>query len=101
MEWAFDMGIVRAHVILPEKLAAEIDKLTGPRGRSAFLIESAEKEIRRVKLAAFLDDAKPAWKREDHPELADQTTAGWAHNMRQRKSTRQLLVEAWSEENNS
>ena len=95
------MGIVRAHVVIPEKLAAEIDKIAGPRGRSAFLVESAEKEIRRVKLQAFLDDANPAWSTEKHPELAETSAAALVRGKRQTKSRRQLLIEAWAEERNS
>jgi len=95
------MGQVRAHVILPDKLAEEIDKIAGPRGRSAFLVESAEREIRRLKLLAFLDDADPAWQPEEHPGITGSGTPAWIRNQRQRKSTRQLLIEAWAEERNS
>ena len=95
------MHIVRAHVLLPAQLAQEIDKIAGPRGRSAFLIESAEKEIRRIKLEAFLDGKETAWKMESHPELANLGAAAWVRYQRQRTSTRQLLVEAWAEENTS
>lgn len=91
------MDIVRAHVLLPAKLAAEIDKIAGPRGRTAFLVESAEKEVRRVKLAAFLEDELPAWQQENHPD-AHEAGASRIHSQRQRKSNRQLMVEAWTEE---
>jgi metal-responsive CopG/Arc/MetJ family transcriptional regulator len=94
------MSIVRAHVVLPEKLAAEIDKIAGARGRSAFLVEAAEKEIRRIKLQAFLDDAKPAWREDHHADLAETGTAAWVRQQRQRSSTRQLMVESWAVENN-
>lgn len=93
------MGIIRAHVILPAELAAEIDKITGPRGRSAFLVESAEKEVRRLKMLAFLENKEMAWKAEDRSEILDGGAAAWVHNQRQRSSTRQLRVEAWAEEN--
>ena len=92
------MGQIRAHVLLPDKLAEEIDKIAGPRGRSAFLIESAEKEIRRLKLLAFLDDIDPAWQPEEHPEITASGTAAWIHILRQKRSTRQLLIEAWADE---
>ena len=95
------MHIVRAHVLLPAGLAQEIDKIAGPRGRSAFLIESAEKEIRRIKIETFLDGKETAWKMESHPELAELSAAASVHNQRQRTSTRQLLVDAWAEENTS
>jgi len=95
------MGVIRAHVILPAKLAAEIDKLTGPRGRSAFLVESAEKEVRRVKLAAFLEDTTPAWQQEAHDDVRETGSSAHVRNQRQRKSNRQLMVESWAEERNS
>jgi hypothetical protein len=41
----------------------------GPRGRSAFLEETARSEVRRLKLLQFLESGEPAWKDEDHPEL--------------------------------
>jgi hypothetical protein len=94
------MDIVRAHVVLPAKLAAEIDKIAGLRGRSAFLVEAAEKEIRRIKLAAFLDEQKPAWRVENRPEQAEAGTAAWVRGQRQRLSARQLMVEAWAVEKN-
>ena len=96
----YPMGIIRAHVILPSELAAEIDKITGPRGRTAFLIESAEKEVRRLKMLAFLDDKDPVWKSEAHSGILEKGAAAWTHNQRQQSSTRQLRVEAWAEENN-
>src|SRR5438034_7561881 len=36
----------RAHVILPVDVIADIDKLVGKRGRSAFLTELAQREIK-------------------------------------------------------
>ena len=43
--------IHRAHVLLPEDLVREIDAIVGPRGRSAFLVETAREEIRRLAVA--------------------------------------------------
>lgn len=82
------MGTVRAHVILPEELAREIDKLAGPRGRSAFLVETAEKEVRRRKLLAFLESDTPAWRDEDHPDIVELGTAEWVRQLRREPSAR-------------
>lgn len=76
------MGNVRAHVVMPQKLATEIDELVGPRGRSAFLVETAEAEVKRRRLLAFLESDVPAWNDEDHPELAD-GAAAWVRKTRQ------------------
>jgi metal-responsive CopG/Arc/MetJ family transcriptional regulator len=59
----------RAHVILPEDLLAEVDRLVGERGRSAFLAEVIQREIQRSKLLAALREARGSWKAQDHPEL--------------------------------
>ena len=81
------MGGLRAHVVLPEELVAEIDSLVGPRGRSAFLVETAQAEVRRRRLLAFLDNPVPAWKDEDHPELAD-GAAKWVNKIREESDAR-------------
>ena len=59
----------RAHIILLEDLLAEVDQLVGQRGRSAFLAEVIQQEVRRRKLLADLREARDCWKSEDHPEL--------------------------------
>jgi hypothetical protein len=71
----------RAPVLLPEGLVGEIDALVGPRGCSSFLVETARQEVRRQKLLHFLETKDPAWKSQDHPELAGDATA-WVHKLR-------------------
>jgi len=72
----------RAHILIPSDLLREIDALVGPRGRSAFLLETARQEVRRRKLLGFLDSERPAWKAEGHPELAGGAGA-WVRELRQ------------------
>ena len=93
------MATQRAHVVLPAKLLQEIDALVGPRGRSAFLVETAEKELKRRRLKAFLQRTEPAWKDEDHPEIAAMGTAAWVRSQREEKSERQLRLEEKFAEN--
>jgi hypothetical protein len=69
------MKAKRAHVLLPQDLVREIDAMVGPRGRSAFLVETAREAVRRRKLLRFLESDQPAWKDADHPELADGAAA--------------------------
>lgn len=71
----------RAHVVLPVDLVADIDKLVGKRGRSAFLTEVARREIKIRRQREALRNAAGAWKDEDHPELA-QGAAEWVRQMR-------------------
>jgi hypothetical protein len=71
----------RAHVVLPIDLVADIDKLVGKRGRSAFLTELAQREIKLRRQREALREAAGAWKDEDHPELA-QGAAAWVRQIR-------------------
>jgi hypothetical protein len=77
----------RAHIIIPGDLLQEIDDLVGPRGRSAFLLETARQEVQRRKLLRFLDSEHPAWKSEDHPELAV-GAAAWVRQLRKQSESR-------------
>jgi len=71
----------RAHVVLPVDLVADIDKLVGKRGRSAFLTEVARREIMIRRQREALRNAAGTWKDEDHPELAN-GTAEWVSQLR-------------------
>jgi hypothetical protein len=82
------MATLRTHIVLPAELAKELDELVGPRGRSAFLVETAAKEIKRRKLLAFLESDEPAWRDENHPELVEMGTAEWVRSLRGEPSVR-------------
>jgi hypothetical protein len=69
-------------------LAKEIDALVGPRGRTAFLVETAEKELKRRRLLAFLQSDEPVWRDENHPDLAAAGAAEWVHSLRNEPSVR-------------
>jgi hypothetical protein len=87
------MGTQRAHIVLPQELIEEIDRVVGPRGRSAFLVETAQAELRRRRLLSFLRSKGPVWKDEDHPELAA-GAAAWVRTMRQENETRAIAGES-------
>jgi metal-responsive CopG/Arc/MetJ family transcriptional regulator len=82
----------RAHVILPVDVVADIDKLVGKRGRSAFLTEVAREEIQRRQQREALREAAGAWKDEDHPELKDGVEA-WVRKMRAESEARFQEIE--------
>jgi hypothetical protein len=81
------MGTQCAHIVLPDDLIAEIDSLVGPRGRSAFLVETAQAELRRRKLLAFLRSDEPAWPTHNHPELSS-GSAAWVRRLRKQSDAR-------------
>ena len=81
------MATQRAHIVLPDDLIAEIDSAVGPRGRSAFLVETARAELRRRNLLSFLRSDRPAWQQRDHPELAS-GSAAWVRKLRKESDMR-------------
>jgi hypothetical protein len=81
------MSVKRAHVVLPEDLVNQIDRIVGSRGRSAFLADLARREIKRRRLLEILKTEEPIWKDEDHPELKD-GAAEWVRKMRAESEAR-------------
>ena len=78
----------RTLVELPPDLAAEIDKLVGPRKRSTFVAELVEREVKRLRLMKLLSDDKPWWKDEDHPEWPEGDSDAWVRKLREESETR-------------
>ena len=68
-------------MVLPVEVVASIDKLVGKRGRSAFLTELAQREIKLRRQREVLRETAGAWKDENHPELA-QEAAAWVRQIR-------------------
>ncbi len=53
------------------ELAAEIDGRVRVRNRQKFVIENCMKELRRLDQVEAIRQATGAWRKEDHPELAE------------------------------
>jgi hypothetical protein len=88
------MATQRTHIVLPAELIKEIDALVGPRGRSAFIAETARKELRKRRLLEFLSRDEPAWKDEDHPEWPNGDSDAWVRSLRGQSSDRTRAIEA-------
>jgi len=65
---------------------AEVDKIVGPEKRVAFLLELAQRELKRQRLLKFFERTEPVWKPEDHPEIDD--AGEWVRQMRAESETR-------------
>jgi Arc/MetJ-type ribon-helix-helix transcriptional regulator len=83
------MSTRRTHIVIPEPLVSEIDRLVGKRGRSEFLTQAAEKELRRLQQIRALESVAGAWKDRDHPELKV-GAARWVKKLR-KESDRRLV----------
>jgi hypothetical protein len=77
----------RTHVIIPEQLVKDIDRLVGSRQRSAFLTEAAEEKLMRYRQIAAIKAAAGAWKDKDHPELKH-GAAKWVAKLRREDERR-------------
>lgn len=56
---------------IPAELLKDIDQHVGPRQRSQFLIEAAERELLRRKQLEAVHECAGAWNDADYPELPD------------------------------
>lgn len=81
------MSTRRTHIVIPEPLVNEIDRLVGKRGRSGFLTQAAEKELRRLQQINALEGVAGAWKDKDHPELKA-GAARWVRELRKESERR-------------
>ncbi len=86
------MPAASAKIDIPEELLSEIDQEVGADGRAAFLLETLEAELRRRRLLRFLEGDEPAWKDEDHPDIAAVGTAEWVRSLR-REGDRRIPVD--------
>jgi len=80
------MKTKRAHILLPQDLVREIDAIVGPRGRSAFLVETAREAVRRRKLLRFLESDEPV---ANGDQVEEQDSASWVRKLR-RESDRRI-----------
>ena len=78
----------KAHLVFPQGVLDSIDKLVGKRGRSKFVAEAAQKELKRVQLQRALEKAAGAWKDENHPELKKKGTYQWVRDLREETERR-------------
>lgn len=74
---------MRAHIVVPEKLMAEVDELVGKRQRSRFFVEAVSKEVARLKLLRAMAKAFGAVSEGDAPDWdAAESGADWVEKAR-------------------
>jgi hypothetical protein len=78
------MATARTHFILPVSTLKALDSVAGPRGRSAFVAEVLDAELKRRKLREFLSSDKVIFRDEDYPDLKRLGAAGWVREMRRK-----------------
>ncbi|MBF4767903.1 ribbon-helix-helix protein, CopG family [Nocardioides agariphilus] len=71
---------MRMHIELDDTLVEELDAVTGPRGRSAFVRVAIERALEQEKRWRALDEAAGALAESEHDWDGD--TAGWVRGQR-------------------
>jgi len=78
------MALTRTNVTLPAELLAEVDELAGPRGRSRYVADAVEKQVRRDRQRKVFEKTagvmvgKPGWMNPDEAlAFARRLRAGW------------------------
>ena len=85
---------MRTHVVLPEELVKEVDRLAGPRRRSEFIEAAVREQIRRQKQSEALRSTASILNPHDHPEWrTPEDVSRWVHEsrMRDEEATRRKL----------
>jgi len=59
----------KVHLVIPEGILAEVDRIAGERRRSLFITEATREKLERERFLKVLDETKGAWTDKDHPEL--------------------------------
>ena len=58
----------RTNLLLPDDLVREVDRVAGPRGRSRYVAEAVEHQLRRDRLRKAFESTFGALDPADHPE---------------------------------
>lgn len=74
----------RVHIVVPEELTAELDRMVGKRGRSALVAELIDREIRRRRFELALEAAEGVFTDETSPQWNN--PAKWVHQLRNQDS---------------
>jgi hypothetical protein len=75
--------MIRTHIVVPKELVEAVDRLVGPRKRSAFLVQAVEEKMSRERLGRALATTAGFLNGETHPvwETPEQVSA-WVHELR-------------------
>jgi metal-responsive CopG/Arc/MetJ family transcriptional regulator len=61
---------VRTNLLLPGELVAEVDAVAGPRGRSRYVAQAIERQLRRDRWWAAARAVAGTWTADTHPQFA-------------------------------
>jgi len=88
---------MRAHVVLPEELIKEVDRIAGQRGRSKFIEEAIRHKVLLARQQEAMRKARGTIKLADHPEWSTpEKISEWVRNQRRNESDElDKKIERW------
>lgn len=76
-------GRIPVNLSLPEDLVAEVDHVSGPRNRSAFVEDAIRRAVRREQLRVSIERTAGSLKDEDYPHWRTSAdVVAWVREMR-------------------
>ena len=82
------MGM-RTHIVLPEDLLSEVDRLAGKRRRSRFVEAAVREKLRREALSLALEDSAGVLSAADYPEwVTPEKASAWVRSSRRADNER-------------
>jgi len=94
-------GAVRLHVVVPARLLAKLDARTGPRARSAFVVEAIEEKLEQGELdqeerLRIFDEMAGSLANVDVPGWeTPEATSAWVRALREESDRR--IADAWAD----
>ena len=77
----------RTHIVVPEELIIEIDRLFGKRKRSQFIERPIKREIQRLNYVMAVRETAGTWENDSHPEL-NSGSDNWVRTLRENDKKR-------------
>lgn len=59
----------KAHLVIPQEVLEEVDRVAGKRRRSLFVAEATKEKLERERFLSVLEETSGAWTDSNHPEL--------------------------------
>ena len=78
--------LTRTTVTIPEEIMAEVDRLAGPRGRSAFVAAAVEEAVKRERLRQAIEETRGVLKDSPSWRTAEETYR-WVRELREEGET--------------
>jgi metal-responsive CopG/Arc/MetJ family transcriptional regulator len=82
-------GTMRTHIVVPEDLVQQVDRVAGKRRRSRFVEEAIREKLSRQALGAALATTAGVLDAAEYPEWArPEAVSGWVRERRQEDDAR-------------